>query len=676
MRCSFSILTCATVCALWSDATAQETTQEKGDRNLERAGPSAVHPDLVWALDELSSVQHRLFLAHVAFESGEREDLEVWIAEAIDALPSEGREALDGGGLSIDDVVEIGLSARAGALFETAFERSVAADDPVQPAHVLALFSPAFLRSSVDHETWPATAELQGVMQELAGVSSATHPQTRLEIGPRNAGRLAFACLHERSFWSTWKTETTDGTQQNPGPKPESGSEQDIGPREDLIHFLIRCVEEAEEPDLVAPLVLSALRFPLRWTANVAGPRAVITPDPCEEGRAKVGFRRRDLTYLRELITGIEEQRLQWGEDAPIASDGPLVDFATSMRRRIEWELLPDTREGGSFRMFRGSLRQQKSDWRWYLENFGVFAFWEQARGEIHAMLRGEATHPLDGDLQALEQTIAVLEREDPAREDLERTLARLRKRRVADQDDLTAHLLQLLAQAGPPDVVWEELDVMDREIEQVRGTSQLVVTMAWLTAVQENPEFAGQRLQAHFRERDPEPLTRDALEAALYQANHAPSAGSRELIFDAGIRGTPMERQAAMRHSSSLSPDEARTLFETAVDDLARALDRQEGGSMSVEARQTRWYLLSAAGALLLRRAAKGEWTGFEHSLRQVFERDGVQLWQGVEGLDSGRVPWPRELVNLLPDPLYRELTDSGSIPPALQALRGRPDG
>ncbi|MEW6747337.1 MAG: hypothetical protein AB1486_31790 [Planctomycetota bacterium] len=508
-----------------------------------------LHPELIAAMDRVGSMMSDVEAAYEDAREGKAEEAIELLKPLIDALPEECRERLKKEGADLITLLEARLTLAGSEGFTKALERARGA---ISPDDLLAAFSPEIILAPLTRDQFPMSyAFWEQCMKRVQdqGVEAVPH------LGPYIIAYLAFGALHHPTYWSHLTKDEEEARQL----------------REQFILEVMRKVEKHPKDRVLAEIALKSLDFPCKDVPVLS---------PTEEDRAKVGFTRGHLDWVKRLLADVDEARHFATEPPFIEDEDAVTGFATTMHQRILWEL--EGKDSPKSLTFSGPPAQVKADLEWYLEQYGAQAFWEKAQEIMAAIDSGKWPHPLDEEIAALVAKLAELPEDAPERLELEEKLTQLKHKREADQDQLYTQLLQVHVASVSSEVALEHMEEQSKTMLSSGvhlGTLNERTRSPYLSILFRSPDKAPALVMedlARLARGEKRPLGDMAVDAAIGMCQIRPTPGAREALREIATKGYPQDRWLAMINVGTLNASDASLIVEENLRELEASMRRE----------------------------------------------------------------------------------------------------
>jgi hypothetical protein len=525
------------------------------------------HPDLEAAIGELALEEVRWNRLAMRYGDGEQKSLEKLYGEALDAIPREVvNEFRDGRVLSTRTVYEMLASWKADEIFRRLLEQSARAGRPLVPEDLLAVLrSPELAKLPRDRVPRP-------ILEYVDEVRSRTSADISIRVWYPSVAFLVFAALNARDGMGAKAVRLTQSAAASPTPRDPWWPDDAAGNarRAEFITTLLELVASAEDPSLMTSIVDVALAPPL----DLPHKKGLVACCRSEfaSHRGSVGFDRSHLEYVSRFGVDAQQppERIDGVTLAPLmVAPSSVAGFMAMMRLRILLELDPRALEGPAALRF-GTAAEVEAWYRAIFAERGWRNFWAEAGPDVEKMVAGTFPDLRDAKIDALAAQLADPSLSDEEHERLQTEMRDLEASRQRDQEHLAGVILQLLASAGDPELVKDEL--LRLHPNTPYGDWYATMLHPWLTLLGRDTNWVDGLIdeQTSGRREVPAP----ALECALLDLRRRLRREVRSedvaLLVELGTKGPTSVRGSAFFDQALLPSAAARRLYDAALADAA----------------------------------------------------------------------------------------------------------
>lgn len=521
---------------------------------------SRFHPDLESAIGELALEEVRWNRLAMRFGDGDPKALEKLYAEALDQLPQDVlKEVRESQVLTIRTIYEMLVSWKADEILRRLLERSARAGRPLAPDDLLAV-----LRSP-ELAKLPRDRVPRAVLDYVNEVAARTSADVTLQLWYPSVAFFVFAALNAKEKPGPDAARLTSSAACPWWPDDEPGRAR----RSEFITSLLELVESAEDPKLMSKIVDVALAPPLavpHTKGLVTCCRAEFAPH-----RGAVGFDRSHLEFVSRF--GLDAQQPQERVDGvtigPFVAPPTVAGFMAMMRLRVLLELDPRALAGpAALRL--GTVAEVEAWYRAMFAERGWRNFWAEAGRDVEKMVAGNFPDLRDAKIDALAARLAEPGLSEDEHDRLQSELRALENARREDQERLAGAIFQMLASAGDPEFVKEELLRLDPKTPYGGWSSTMV--KPWLTLLGRDTAWVDSLVddQTSGRREVPAPALECALLDLRRRLKHDVEAQDVEAVVELGIQGPASVRSSTFIDQELLPAAAARRLYDAALADAA----------------------------------------------------------------------------------------------------------
>lgn len=523
-------------------------------------GAARVHPDLEASIGELALEEVRWNRLAMRYGDGDKGALEQLYGEALNQLPGDVlKEVRESQVLTMRTIYEMLVSWKADELFRRLIERSARAGRPLAPDDLLEV-----LRSP-ELPKLPRDRAPRAVLDYVDEVTSRTSPEVAVQLWYPSVAFFVFAALNAKEKPGPGAGRLTSSASVPWWPDDESGR----AARSVFITSLLELAANAEDPKLMTKIADVALAPPL----DVPHAKGLVTCCRAEFAphRGAVGFDRGHLEFVSRFVVEAQQppERVDGMTVGPFAAPPTVAGFMAMMRLRILLELDRKALDGPAALRF-GTVAEVEAWYRAMFAERGWRNFWAEAGRDVEKMVAGTFPDLRDAKIDALAARLADPGLSEEEHERVETELHQLESARRHDSEHLAGVILQLLATAGDPELVKDEL--LRLHPKTPYGDWSTTMVAPWLTLLGRDASWVDALVgdQASGRREVPAP----ALECALLDLRRRLKREVRsedvELLVELGIRGPASVRGSAFFDQALLPAPAARRLYDAALADAA----------------------------------------------------------------------------------------------------------